>query len=548
MSTMYARFHEKGEGRALIELAKNYDPKSALREFVTNGIDSILEAKGKIHGDISVVINPKDRRIIVSDNALGIPSEKFMQLPLSIGYSEKADMVDMRGEKALGLLAFGSLGKSMHMITRPYGLSAGYDYLRWELKESKAEIPCTHENLSSTDVQDFFYGTFNHGTRIVVDQVDPHILKEILTKPNLKNWLRELYNPALRKRVTKISLGTYDKRSKTIRTEELEPIEYQRNNSTELINTPADDLIEITIKGQDEPGKLEVLLFVDPEATTDKVAVYSKDVLVYQSLALLPEFVRSAVWTSGKVVGYINDYFNKLVLGREAIDRNRNAFKAWFTEVQNLEKRIAPVVEQKKKHGKRLREERHLKTAYNAVADALKDLKKTDLGDRLINDKDGEIVETIGIQRISTNDNPGTGENNPTNRNEEEVNTNPPIISGPGEKVRVRRKPETIPRPIPNEFPLSEAHLRSKLETSLGEPILYVNSAHEDYKLRVSVKDHSVFVKYSIELMAKEAAGYEIQKLSLEGRLKGDPSDLVSATLLREEQIRFLAMKRLGLK
>src|SRR3990167_11175533 len=107
MEDRYVRFHDRGQGRALIELAKQYPPKDAIREFVTNSLDARVPDTVE---DILVMVNPSQRRIVISDNGTGMRYEDLVALPTSIGYSKKAGDVDMRGEKALGLLAFGSLG------------------------------------------------------------------------------------------------------------------------------------------------------------------------------------------------------------------------------------------------------------------------------------------------------------------------------------------------------------------------------------------------------------------------------------------------------
>jgi len=110
MEEQYVRFHDRGQGRALIELAKQYPPRDAIREFVTNSLDARLDSTVE---DIVVMINPNERRVVISDNGHGIPYDEINQLPLNIGYSKKAGNVDARGEKALGLLAFGSLGDAI---------------------------------------------------------------------------------------------------------------------------------------------------------------------------------------------------------------------------------------------------------------------------------------------------------------------------------------------------------------------------------------------------------------------------------------------------
>src|SRR3990172_8560016 len=107
MANRYVGFHSEGEGRALVELARGYNPKNAVREFVTNSLDARVKDK---RVNISLIVDPFDRRVIISDNGCGMTNEELYARALSIGYSEKRGVTDQRGEKALGLLAFGSLG------------------------------------------------------------------------------------------------------------------------------------------------------------------------------------------------------------------------------------------------------------------------------------------------------------------------------------------------------------------------------------------------------------------------------------------------------
>ena len=115
MGIRNAGFSNEGQGRALIELAMQYSPKNAIREYVTNGLDARLNGRPE---NITVALYPNQKKLIISDDGTGIPYDKLMSLPVKIGESGKYGRIDSRGEKALGLLAFGSLGKTMHMLSR----------------------------------------------------------------------------------------------------------------------------------------------------------------------------------------------------------------------------------------------------------------------------------------------------------------------------------------------------------------------------------------------------------------------------------------------
>ncbi len=547
MDERYVQFHERGQGRALIELARQYPPRDAVREFVTNSLDARVPNSIE---NILVMVLPREKRIVISDDGVGMNYKELTALPMNIGYSKKAGDVDTRGEKALGLLAFGSLGSRMHILSKPdNGDTSNYGYTMWEIDESKERIPFDHRELSENDARRLFYGGFDHGTRVVIDGVNPHVLDKVLTISNLKNWLRMQYTPALRKNIVNIYLGRPDEGKTEIRQELLKEINYERDSSSELV----DDALQVPIRNEENPGSLEVLLFVDPEAAYDKVAVYSKDVLVYESLGELPEFSKSPVWTSGKVSGYINDHFNRLILGRAGIDRNRNAFKAWYGAVQELEEQLRPIIEEKKKHGKKIRESEHLKKVFDALHDVWRDVKKTGIGKEYARGSKGELFSVVGVEPTEKR---GMNEyETPTPRPETREPTGRPPgpgtfrIDEEGVTQRVVRKsgvPFSYPQPI--EFPASESHLRSKLEDLLGSPILFLNATHEDYTSRVDLKDSDVFIRYVAELSAKEAAYYEIRQAEREKRLLGGKDEIANSALQREELIKFLLLRRLGIK
>ena len=102
--------------------------------------------------------------------------------------------------------------------------------------------------------------------------------------------------------------------------------------------------------------------------------------------------------------------------------------------------------------------------------------------------------------------------------------------------------------PQPVAFPVNEIHLRSKLENIVGTPTILFNSSHVDYTSRVENKDKRVFTRYIVELLAKGASLYEIQQAESQGVLLENRIDLACRVVEKEEPIKFLMLKRLGIQ
>ena len=546
------QLHEKGHGRVIMELAKAYHPRYAIREFVTNALDARIP---ETQENILVSINQPKKSLIVFDNGTGMPYDKLISLPKSVGYSNKAEHVDSRGEKGLGLLSFGSLGSRMHILSRPHeGNQDFYGHLLYEINNGK--LRHGHEKLSSQDleaVRDRFYGNFPSGTRVVIEGIPQGIMDKFLTNThpsnNLKQWLRQVYSPAIRNGDVNIHFGKYDKRSGSLKSETLDEIDYE--DGREFAELFMDKTLSIPIKGQDEPGELEVLLYIDPEGAYDKVPVYSKDVQVYQSLAELDEFNRSPVWASGKVLGFVNDRFNKLVLGRDGIQRGSNAYKAWYEALSQVEEELKPIVEQHKKSVRKLQETKTIRQVMSAMHDAVRNLEREGMPFQNIEtglyqeDSQGEMEKVKGQSPRE----PGPGGRGSGGKKGGR---------GPGTYVKdeegTRRRvspkkglPASFIQPI--DFPLHEGHLRSRLEERIGgDHVIYVNSAHGDYTARSDSKDTSVFQRYLIELVSKEFSMLDALNEDKKGALRGEPLELLEEALLREEAIKFQAMNALKIR
>ncbi len=540
-------FHQKGMDRVLAELAGAYEPRQAVREFITNSLDAKI--KNRVE-DITVVLAPQENRIVITDNGIGMDAEKLRSLSYNVGYGEKFGRPDMRGEKALGLLAFGSIGDAMHIISKPEGAGSRspYNYLRWNLDKG---ITFKFEEIGSDVVDNCFDGGFSHGTMTVIDHVNPHIMDKVLGVGVLADWFSQLYTPALVGGKVRISVGKRNKRNAPLKMKAVEPIKYRTDTSRQLMNS----VMNVAIKNEEVPGELEVLLLVDPNANGSRVGVYSKDVLVYPSLTEVEEFKRNPVFGSGKVSGYVNDRFNKLVLGRDGIDRQRNAFKAWYAQLEKIAAEIGPVVEEHCRVARRCEQDESINEVYGALCKVWQEMGGLSEGCEVCRDKKGVLTNVSGVAPPKGDrgahrgggggkggDNkigPGSFITNPNGQAERVVNKNG------------KNRPFATPQPVP--FPIHEAHMRSKLGESLGNTVVYVNESHEDYESRVGCRgtkgeDH-IFTRYLIDIMANETANCAVREEERKGLLKGAPSlDVANKVLKHAEAVKYKILTKLGIK
>lgn len=539
MGSGMVRFdQERGQDLALVELSKAYDEKRAIREFVTNGLDARIAGLSE---DVSVISNPRQRRLMISDNGMGMSEQKLFSLPLRVGYSDKKGNIDMRGEKGLGILGFGSLGEVMHVISREYrgAVNAGYSYVRWEIGNHGIRYEAS--TISAADVEQYFGGVFSHGTRVIVDRIGDHIMDKVLTTASLKKWLSKLYTPALRSGDVSLEVGRDDGKKRLVT--RVDPINYFVGSAALFM----DEVLRVPIKNEETPGGLEVVLFVNPESMGDAVSVFSKDVLVYDSLTNISELEGNLVWNSGKVSGFVNDKFNKLILGRDGIDKNSRAYRAWFETIKEIEDKLRPIVSELSRKGGHRSSAVEIKKAYEAMQDAFKELRKLGFGGSLTRSADGELVRVVGAQPVESSGGGGGRRTRTHSGGHAGPGTFVEDESGFEERV-VPRGPVPFGQPQPIDFPISEAHLRSKLEDQLGTPIIYLNSAHPDYKNRQSASDKTPFLRYIVDLVAKEAAGFEIRDNEKKGKLVGTASDSVREALEKAEFLRFHTLNRLGIR
>ena len=340
------KMSEVGQERMLVELAHLYkNPLHALREYVTNAVDAhgADRRKGTFQdGLVNVDISPQDRRLIITDNASGMSEALMRVLPIRIGDSLKAGKPDQRGEKAVGLLAFGSMGgRCVDIISRGEG-DVGYNHLRYTLEGKEEGNECLRaqfERLTSCDVERNFHGGFDRGTRVLV-KTTTEVLKEKLTAPKIRRFLQGTYTPLLR--AGWLPFWVCD-----ISRNEQEIVDAPTFTGTLLRTERAGGFNAGSKRHPDESG-LEVYLFFDPSSDSGSVPFFSKDVRVYDRITDLDDdLAETTLWGCGNVSGYANDPDLKLTLGRESIDfvRNTRTYRSLIKYLMDLDRELKPTIE-----------------------------------------------------------------------------------------------------------------------------------------------------------------------------------------------------------
>lgn len=463
MSELYdVEMSREGMRRLIVESGQQYTPLLALKEYVTNAIDAIDEARDRgimKQGLVKILFQPANHRIVIQDDALGMSKEILSQLPKRVGESSKSGHVDRRGEKGVGLLSFLSLGYQMHIISRT-SKESPYHYLRYEFSgERVRHTPVCDLNDSALRA---FGGTFKRGTQIILD-VSKDLFNQRFKPDNLqqvRNELREIYWPILEKE--HIDFLTGIDRGKPV--PEMHALQPLKIHGEEIFRGE----IPFTVQkdGKPLPCALYAHLWLDTKNTTSgRVSVYSKGVRVYKSILDLdePSLSECQLWTCRQVRGFVEEPHLKLTLGRDKINtigvRESNVYKGLVKELVELDTRLWSNIKSRLSQYETHKHEQFRKELHDALNDAWRTLDPLYKKRRNIN-PDGII-----IWDIPTDDPDGKD----------------------GDKPKKPRKPrsEGIPIDIPTfcAFGMDERHLRSKLEMQVGgNPGVLVNEGHANFE------------------------------------------------------------------
>jgi len=356
----------------------------------------------------------------------------------------------MRGEKAFGILAYCGFGDRAHVVTRTVHDNGSYSFMRMEKDSLEAELDHVDEKI----VERQMGPGFREGTRVKIFGVNRQTIDNYFTPAKLKYAIGEMYDPILRSKDAEIHIGW---NGKDQRLEQVKPVHRKGGIVlSDLVETP-----EKVIKLKDDThvvGELEVQLWLDPDEQHGKVGFYNKGVKVLDSIARLNEF-DSSPWNSGRLSGYINANFCKLMPGRDGIVRDKG-FECLMQLLKTYEPKLKELVKQA--------EDESTKKNSSAIIE--------------------QIREELG--EIYTNSpNPFT------------KGTGTPLVKPRQPSVRTgEQKKKNCPYPIDMiGFSEKDMNLRFKVD-DMG---IYENSSHRDFKKYAAGRKDRQALMYHIEVLAE---------------------------------------------
>lgn len=146
-------------GKDVIEtltLGMYEDARFIFREYIQNAADQIDEAVStglfatRESGQVDIMLDSKSKRIVIEDNATGIPAGKVVEVLGNIAVSQK-DRTKQRGFRGIGRL--GGLGYCTTLVFEcSYAGEAIKSRLTWDAKELKAIINDRSYSIDATEL------------------------------------------------------------------------------------------------------------------------------------------------------------------------------------------------------------------------------------------------------------------------------------------------------------------------------------------------------------------------------------------------------------
>ncbi|MBI2449187.1 ATP-binding protein [Candidatus Pacearchaeota archaeon] len=504
---------QKVHSRIAYQASTQYqNPLHALREYYTNAIDIIDDTRKtnpQFRGIIRTFIIPEDRRLIIEDNGLGMLERKVRSLPERLYDSDKIYRQDQRGEKGVGILAFGSVGHRVHIITRQKG-DMQYNYLIYEKIDKDEKINPYFDRISEHEVKDKFYGSFDHGTKIIFD-CNQDILNKNLQEKLVEHFIQEAYFPLFLRNDITFKMQT-SQRGYLIK------INAPSLDGFILLNKELEFEAKRP-KDDEEKHKLFALIVFNPEKEDGKVGIYSKDVRVYESILAMEEnLAKCDLWKCGQISGFINEPNLKLTLGRDGIQKDSRLYQGFLEKLIQIHEQYWPQIKE------RIRQQRS-EEGKRVILKAWRELEKAYQNTDPLNKR----TRRRGTRRSPEGDE-GPGDEEP---------------EPPPEPHRRRKRRIPIEKPRVYNFGIGESDLRAKLDDPMGIPTPAINSGHRDYNTFIIYeKNPKNRLDYLLDVLSPVVATYEAQQEIRNGGSLGDTYQMMLQIARRAQDLKISILRR----
>lgn len=460
-------FDDPGQRISILNLLGSVynDPRDALKEYVANSLDA----------DASNIIVDLSRRrngtIVIKDDGTGMDREKLRSVPDRVGLSDKLLMENRIGEKAIGILAFHSLGADSLILwsltdTRP----ADPHCLQFKKGDPNPVLDPDEENTTHPWIKD------TRGTVVELRGIPPDVAR-VLTLEKVKEHLGRLYKEVLRRRAVRI-IVTEGKKSEHVTVESFkgEPF-WMRDLLTRY-------------------GQIELNLYILPSPSDRHIEVFCKGQRVCD-LGTLDDCFRTTLWSSGQVHGDISADFLKPTTGRTGFATNA-AFTAFVEKLDGIKTELRKAVDHEVETYRTEQDREIQKDLNNSFLRAILQLRTHGWSavETLVKSRLGEFKGTA----VETGS--GVKTQRQGHRRRRKGGIRPQVVEDKnGEQQAVRGAGINFEQKV---FDSQEAYLRSKFDSR--QWLILINQGHPNYKEEYPERERRY--NYFHLLLAKELTLY----------------------------------------
>lgn len=443
------------------------DSRDALAEFVSNCRDALVQ--GKVANGV-VRLNLERKKgalsVSISDEGIGMSKDKLHHIATHLCDSDKVNVPNMIGHKGIGIISFLQLADECHIVSRCQDSLDTYCLLL-----QKSLLP--HGVILPEKKRPRLAA----GTDVYFPNIHREVAR-VLTRPKLYEHLKNRYRSALLRNEFTIKLYENNQGGLVL------PEQYRGEPFTgHQIRT--------------QYGFIELALYIWHSATQRRRVslVGEGGVTIYDDICELDEF-NCQPWNSDQVEGEIRFSQLRPSTTRQGVVRDSRKFPAFVQAVKTIEPQLAKEVDQvTKEHEEKISRQvlTHLRLIFSKILRELKDAEspvrvpfRTAQGEL----GPGQVVDELG--RVPAG---GKGRG----RKKKGQPTLPAVDETKEGMVNRRYRP--LPMVYPREFAEGKQHLRSELDRD--QKVIYINSAHEDYR-REHAEGVPSFLNYIVLVTTKE--------------------------------------------
>jgi len=471
-------FDDPGQKTNILNLLGSVynDPRDALKEYIANSLDADAN---------NIVVDLSKRKagtIVIRDDGVGMDRQKLHSVPDRVGLSDKLLMGNRIGEKAIGILAFYSLGaNSMVIWSQTDARPIDSHCLLFNSGDSNPIFDPDEEPKTNTWIKDM------RGTVVELRGI-PQDVARVLTLEKVKEHLAKLYKEVLRHRTVNIVISE-GKKSDYVTMESFkgEPF-WMRDLLTRF-------------------GQIELHLYILPSPSDRRIEIYCKGQRVCD-LSSADDRFKPSLWSSGQVHGDISADFLKPTTGRTGFVTNA-AFTAFVEQIDSIKTELKKAVDHEIETY-RIEQDREIhKDLNNSFLRAILQLRThgwnavETLVKNRIGEFTGESIETASAVKTQRQ-----------GKRHRRHKLRPQVIEDKnGAQPAVRGAGINFEQKVFNSY---EEHLRSKFDPR--QSLILINQGHPNYKEEYPERDRRY--NYFHLLLAKELTLYNWGKEQADAMLE----------------------------